>query len=666
MAPQLLHLARAASTLFRVGRRMLDKELSLAAQSPDPPLVALHLALAELGAANGLVGLLFKSASVPQTDATGDQVAPPQLVLPWLATLSKALVSTWGSSTGMGACACSAPRRVPLPLCQALPAVVPFNAHCVHARCSIMPAPVHDVPPPVCCCLPAAAYGTAPCCRPCPACLPAPVRVPPALPPADQKNVGYLMFCASLAHMLLSIDCFSGTAQALASLPDTQQAIVEVLLQLCVPGLGPELEAAAAAMHPLPGAAGEQYEQQQQPQEQQQPEPQALPAGTVAVGAGGQVLRIMDVGEDPAGGALVMAASLGSLLLHPSLMPALGRRLRQPGGGAARAALAQQAVRAVKALPAAGNWAGVRLPDAFLSALTGTAGLLAASVNGALPPEGEPAVAGSSSQQEQEQREQTAVAWEVVRLVPHMAALLQACAADMRQQSPLDLMGTMQRFQRCIWVLQHLGPLHDTQRLADWAAAADAALRLLPLLARLQGDTSALAQPPGRLLQQQPQQHDQQQAQQAQQAQWDMCGAPDMAELLATQLLQAVWLRSSGLLAPRPISDCQVPGQPSLDAAAALLFQLHSSSCRLLHWLAAKDSCLARRLAAFFAGREGLTHLQVALNVQLCLASSVWERAEAAGAACGIERRCDMGHAAAIRPARHSGEQGCGRRAYCK
>ena len=273
----------------------------------------------------------------------------------------------------------------------------------------------------------------------------------------------------------------------------------------------------------------------------------------------------------------------------PCLATALQRCLHQPGC----AALVQQAADIVQALPVA-RPAGIG-PDNFINTHAGTIRLLSRLCNWMhtplqLAPDasgrggGQPTSGGSSTVPDSPATgagSQAAVdvqpaAWALIHLLPHLAALLQELASsDAYSQHRLAVI--------CNDIAAALGLLkarafsgpENLDQLAAWAAAADAGLRLLPLLVQLGARWSQ-------------QQHD-----------------PLLpAELqhnaffqLPRGLLVDVWMRQvepARLCASSHLhqlaAGSPAAGQEQLPPVARQLWQLHSTSCRLIHWLAAEGA----------------------------------------------------------------------------
>jgi hypothetical protein len=165
------------------------------------------------------------------------------------------------------------------------------------------------------------------------------------------------------------------------------------------------------------------------------------------------------------------------------------------------------------------------------------------------------------------------VAWEVVKIVPHLALVLRQLAADSCPQ--VNLAGACAVYAAALILVDSWhGGICSWEELGAWAAAADAGLRLLPLLADLDARWRQLA--PGD----------------------EPSGAQrGTARELSLQLVSAVWQRAASAASVWVLGDGG--GEPAAavavasEAPAALsqqLWQLHSTACRMVLWLAAHRS----------------------------------------------------------------------------
>ena len=148
--------------------------------------------------------------------------------------------------------------------------------------------------------------------------------------------------------------------------------------------------------------------------------------------------------------------------------------------------------------------------------------------------------------------------------MPHMAAVMRALWAGSSSNLRQALPGTCYSFAAALYCQDTRRiSIGSQQQLEAWVAAADAGMRLLPLLRQLDARWR--------------QQQDLQPAVQ------------EAAVLTSRRLLRMILVGSTGAWA----SALQSGSALAADARAGLaeqLAQLHSRSCRLLHWLAAEDN----------------------------------------------------------------------------
>ena len=343
-------------------------------------------------------------------------------------------------------------------------------------------------------------------------CLPAGGEPRPEHPQvlADLMNLVYRI----LDRRLLM---FSPHREALAACLDTQSAVVDLLLEQALP----YLEAAAE------GAGMDWYS--------------------------GIARRALDI----------LAHSLDAA----SLQPAMGRRLRQPSG----AAFMQLAVRVVEAVPESH---GAREPaDKFVTAHANSARLLYAvcialmgdkaadPAGSSQDSTGSAGTAGDRGRHFASSAEWQAAAWEVAGLVPHMASAVVAVSA-ISSASQAMLAYTCSAYSHVLSRLVECHGISSQQRLEVWAAAADAGLRLLPLLRQLD-------------------------------VKWQQQDVPARLRGAAQDLISSlmhVWIEGcygaldwANMFASTVAADVRA-------SLAGELEQLHSRSCRLLQWLAAADN----------------------------------------------------------------------------
>ena len=356
-----------------------------------------------------------------------------------------------------------------------------------------------------------------------------------------------------------TLDLLSGTnpafqplSAALAASRSTQQSVVTLLLRVGVPTLH------AAFVDP--------------------------PAG-----GGGRGLFDLERMAYSALGGLMAALEL------PNILPEVQQFLFKPGC----AALVQLAAEIVQALPVT-RPAGTG-PDEYIKTHAATICLLSrlcSWMGTPLPPRvadtrgrggrqptsgGSGTAAGGSAIQA---GSQTAVdgdvsAWAVVRLLPHLTAVLQELASsDAYLQHQLAMV--CNDVAASLSLLQAFrGPV-SLEQLTAWAAAADAGLRLLPALTQLG-------------------------------ARWRQ-RRPDpllTAELqhnasvaFPLSLLLDVWMRQAEkarLCASSHLHQLALGSSAAehaqLPPVARQLWQLHSTSCRLIHWLA-REGAAALQLSS--------------------------------------------------------------------
>jgi hypothetical protein len=177
--------------------------------------------------------------------------------------------------------------------------------------------------------------------------------------------------------------------------------------------------------------------------------------------------------------------------------------------------------------------------------------------------------------------EQIAVAWQIVGLVPHMAATLDSLIAT-AAICPLEARDSLA--DMCDWLgtavyyiirLRGSSSPASPERLQAWVAAVQASTRLLPPLAQL--DAAWCQQP----------------AMQNPELQ-------NAALRLVTFLCLALWNVKP------PLSHAPAEAGQLLQSLPEQLWQLHSSSCRVLHWLTGSQAgaALMSRLGAISSSVE--------------------------------------------------------------
>jgi hypothetical protein len=302
----------------------------------------------------------------------------------------------------------------------------------------------------------------------------------------------------------------------LLSQPATLQAVTDLLLRHGVPGF-----AAAATC-----SSGRQ-------------------------GSSGGV-RLLDTAR-PGLECMSVLEALFAVLSSSATQPAVASYLRQPGG----AACLQHAISIAAALPA--SLPRGLDPARFAAAHSNAANLISALCTCMAPPE-PPAAGGRDGSCGG--AEETAAAWQIVCLVPRMAAALDsllATAGSCPLKAQASLAATCFSWATAV---DYTSRLHSSnspatpEQLQDWVAAVQASTRLLHALAQL--DTAWYRQ--------------QQLGPEVQ----------DGALRLVAFLLLTLW---SGM----PVSLRAPAGAGRLVAQPEQLWQLHSSCCRVVHWLRASQ-----------------------------------------------------------------------------
>jgi hypothetical protein len=347
---------------------------------------------------------------------------------------------------------------------------------------------------------------------------------------------------------------FGAHRAALLADPSCQQALLNVLLHRVLPSLAAALEAAHMC--------------------------NSIESGNIdSSGDGGASAVAVDSRR-----AFTVLCALPALLIAASGSPAdrppskaLRSRVCQLGG----AGLVQHAARIIQALPLTrpedmetevfiqSQTAALHLLELTAVSMADVAedgGPPSASEQGGSSGSGSAAAVVSASPEEQQE-----AAWHVVRLVPHLAELVRSLAAD--ASFPANAMAIICiGFSRALLVLMWLR-IASREQLVSYAAAADAALRLQPTLAPLC-------------------------------ASWRQQGW-DVPADLPYMLIHTLWSGSTDALHAWQVEEDRgvSHGSPAPVPAALArhMWQLHSSGCRLLHWLEASgdgadDAGLAGRL----------------------------------------------------------------------
>lgn len=400
---------------------------------------------------------------------------------------------------------------------------------------------------------------------------------------------------------LFALDCFAKHREQLAVDTELQQILADVLLARCLPAAAPTVRAHLSSSHAF---------------------------GRISDG---------------------LLQSLSTALLHPCLRPALQQRLLAGGAGAAVRAVAE-VVQTVplpsrtggdSALIRALHFLGVQLLAATADVLVGTLGEdpsnsastastaaqggggSTAEVSAAEPGTGTAiAAATAAALSSSSGGGHVSAAWQVVALVPRLAAVIQALADHVATASGdssgqwqwTDLgamcnnLATALELTRCLE-----GQPGTAAQLASWAEAATAGIQLQPALLRL----AASLQQPG---------------QPAALRRPAYAGARRLALHLSQQLWRAMPTVGIGNRAVEPGPD-RAADQRS---AAMALWQLHSTYARLCHQAMSQDGPVLLGIVATRDARL-LTFLVQRLAV-------LFDAAYIAAAAAWPPRRHDGSH----------------------
>jgi hypothetical protein len=305
--------------------------------------------------------------------------------------------------------------------------------------------------------------------------------------------------------------------EALASQPSTQDALMRLLLGAALPCLAAAMDGASAA---LDGSSSADAARAQQ---------QTFQLGFV----------------------------IGAVLDADPLLPALRRHLNTHGsGGALRCA-----VRVLTAAPLrCPNGMGANVYSNLLLGAFSMTALLAGSHE----------LSGDRGLT----AEQRACAWELLRLLPRLVALLRAAEADARQRPALvDLCAapcTMVAHVAML-VCEQSG-ISSVAKASEWAVATEAALGLLPLLDELHAGWDAPKSPIESPLQVGVRRSD----------------VADMAFNIASSLLEG-GISSANTLWSEP-DMLQRAEEAARTGAFDALVRLHARVCRLAFWLPTRSS----------------------------------------------------------------------------
>lgn len=330
--------------------------------------------------------------------AFASSAAKPAALLPWLATLSTA-VSLVATKSGPGECA-----------------AVAKQAQCAFLMllgCTLLR--MHA------CCTAAASLPFSWCCA--------------------EEQLPIMSEYLKLLFVVFTSSIWAKHCEAVVADPAVQRAIVQVLVDHCLPATAEELQAMAAA------------------------------------------------GVQEQGAGWLMLLRLSGVLRHSSLRPALARRLQAPGAAAAIG----HAAAILSQLPASRSGS---MPGGMFSKLLldGTA-LLGTCLTSMVAPHAIALQHGSTATQEASQTELSAAGWHAVRLMPRLAASLAAELDD--PQAPAAFSAGVPVYWNNLSVAcAHLAHLHglvyalqlgdcSPAQLAAWLAAVTATLQLLPRLLAL-------------------------------------------------------------------------------------------------------------------------------------------------------------------------------------
>ena len=276
-------------------------------------------------------------------------------------------------------------------------------------------------------------------------------------------------YYTTLVDSLLELPPYKQHAEALAASPGAQRKIAAFLLRQALPDIAAAMEAGAQQAGGSTAEAG------------------STSASTSTSTSTSLLHTVLD--------------RVSASVRTRQLMPAVAHLSRQPGGDCV-----PLAARIIMALPTRQHSDAA---PGSLGRLHANAALLLGSLCWLLFPENwnwpEPAgggqaraasgggasiVAGSSdplvAAAHCGSEQQRLAAWEVVRLVPHMAHVLRQLAADSGGCSQECLGFVCQGYGLAVHLLHYeFGSMHSTAELEAWTAAAHEGLRLLPLLADL-------------------------------------------------------------------------------------------------------------------------------------------------------------------------------------
>ena len=221
-----------------------------------------------------------------------------------------------------------------------------------------------------------------------------------------------------------------------------------------------------------------------------------------------------------------------------------------------------------------------------------------------------------------------AAIWAVIHLLPHLTALLQELASS-------DAYSQHQLAAVCNDVTATLRLLHEFRgpgsldQLTAWAAAADAGLRQLPALTQL-GARWRQRRPDPQLT----------------------AELQHTASVLFPFCVLAMWMRQvekarrcASTHLRQLATGSPAAGQVQLPLVARQLWQLHSTSCRLIHWLAREGAAALQLSSASWVSMVLGLQLQF---LQSCATFDALPAEDTGGYPGGELARCTVLHSYAL------------------
>ena len=415
---------------------------------------------------------------------------------------------------------------------------------------------------------------------------------------------------ASLAQQFLASPAFERHRDAILASPSTQQALVAVLLDRCLPCADRVLQAQAdsTSSHGSRGHADSCAASSGS----------GSGSGSSGGSAGAAGHADSPMSQDPLF-AYHLLCNVAVALTTPGLGPVISTRVCQPGS----VALIQTACRVATALPLAppegvppqdfcdahfgaictlGNLAQFANPDEHQagSSATNTSGGGSGGGGGSAAPGG----GGLPSLGSLEGR--SLVAWELLAALPRLMDVLRLLIIQQPEQTGVasvmcsSLTAVLQLIMRSMTG----AAISKLDQLTAWAAAADAGLRLLPLLAQLDADMRSGGEYAG--------------------------GRTPAAQLWS--ICFTFWAAGTDPMygcardwAAHIAATAAVPAATRTTTAARLC-QLHATVCRLMHWLAASSERLQLLHSLVGAGLRLI--LPTCLHCQLLCTLALMQHAE--------------------------------------